>query len=73
MRRYLTDVLEVIMITVMIVVVIVMLVVLPMLYLCGRANADVLRNQHGIDMPWYRAAFITVRVDTVKADIDRKE
>lgn len=43
-----------------------------MTYLEGAAKADWIRQTRGIDMPWYRAAFLRIEVTTLDAEVTTK-
>lgn len=42
-----------------------LVLVTPFLWLDGSAKAAYLKQAQGIDLPWYQAAFLTVRVNDV--------
>lgn len=46
------------------------MIISPVVYLCGRANADYLKQTQNIDLPWYRAAFLDVKV--INAEVKNK-
>ena len=43
-----------------------------MTYLEGAAKADWIRHTLGIEMPWYRAAFLRIEVTTLDAEVTTK-
>ena len=46
--------------------------VVSMTYLEGAAKADWIRHTRGIEMPWYRAAFLRIEVTTLDAEVTTK-
>lgn len=48
------------------------IVFLPMMYFDGTAKAEYLKRTRGMDMPWYRATFLTVHVNDVEAEVHNK-
>jgi len=48
------------------------IIFLPAIYLDGKARAAYLKKTEGIELPWYQAAFIPVRTQTINAHIETK-
>lgn len=47
--------------------------VLPFAYLEGRAKARVIKEVRGLELPWYEATFIDVRMDAVDGRVELSE
>ena len=52
------------------IVIILGIIGLPLVYFIGSANSEWLRQSRGIELPWYRAGFLSVSIEDVGADID---
>jgi hypothetical protein len=48
------------------------LLIVPSIYLEGAAKSDWIRHTRGIEMPWYRAAFLNIEVMDMDAEVKTK-
>lgn len=70
MKDTLKSILEVAALMIAVIAVLMLVVALPLVWAVGNAHSDYLRQAHGIEVPWYKAAFLTVTVTGVKAEVN---
>lgn len=44
-------------------------IITPIMYLEGSAKSSWIKEQRGISMPWYKAAFLDIQINEVKGEI----